>query len=108
MELKIDERCIGCGACVADCPVGVLTLADGRPQVRQDRAEHCMDCRHCLAVCPVGALTINGVSATDCVSVEGLPLPSAEQMRGLMMFGMPAVRYARTVCRRDGARVEFL
>ena len=25
-----------------------------------------------------------------------------------MMFGMPAVRYARTAYRHDGARVEFI
>ena len=33
MELKIDEKGTGCGACVADCPVGVLALVDGRPAV---------------------------------------------------------------------------
>lgn len=65
MELKIDEKCIGCGACVTDCPVGVLALADGRPAVRADKADRCMNCRHCLAVCPVGALTLDGVSAED-------------------------------------------
>ena len=59
MELKINEKCIGCGACVADCPVGALAL--------------------------------NGVSTADCVSAENLPLPSAEQMRGLLM-GRRSVR----------------
>ena len=85
MELKIDDRCTGCGACVADCPVGVLTLADRRPTVRADKADRCMDCRHCLAVCPVGALALNGLSAADCISAENLSLPSAEQMRGQLM-----------------------
>ena len=85
MELKINETCTGCGACVTDCPVGVLALTDGRPCVRADKADRCMDCRHCLAVCPVGALSLDGVSAADCVSAEKLSLPSAEQMRGLLM-----------------------
>ena len=94
MELKINEKCIGCGACVADCPVGVLTLVDGRPQVRAGKAESCMDCRHCLAVCPVGALALNGFSAEDCISTENLPLPSAEQMRGLLMARRSVRRFA--------------
>ena len=37
MELKIDENCTGCGACVADCPVGVLAVDDGRASVCADR-----------------------------------------------------------------------
>ena len=85
MELKIDERCTVCGACVADCPVGVLALVDGRPAVRAEKAGFCLNCRHCQAVCPVGALAINGVSAADCIPATELPLPSAEQMRALMM-----------------------
>ena len=94
MELKIDENCTGCGACVADCPVGVLDLSDGRPTVRADKSDRCMDCRHCLAVCPVGALTLNGVSAEDCIPMEKLPLPSAEQMRGLLMARRSVRRFA--------------
>ena len=85
MELTIDEKCNGCGACVADCPVGVLALVDGRPRVREAKAAFCMNCRHCLAVCPAGALALNGVAAADCIPVEKLSLPTAEQMRGLMM-----------------------
>ena len=94
MELKIEEKCIGCGACVTDCPVGVLALADGRPVVRADKADRCMDCRHCLAVCPVGALALNGVSAADCVPAGDLPLPSAEQMRGLLQMRRSVRQFA--------------
>ena len=85
MNLKISEKCTGCGACAGDCPVGVLTMTDGRPQARADKSGNCMDCRHCLAVCPVGAVSINGVSADDCDSLKDLSLPSAAQMSGLLM-----------------------
>ena len=55
MELKIDEKCTGCGVCVAD----VFGIPRGAPFYT-------------------------------------------------MMFGVPAVRYARTAYRHDGARVEFI
>ena len=101
MKLKINEKCTGCGACVADCPVGVLTMENGRPQVRPDKADSCMDCRHCLAVCPVAALSLNGIAAEDCVSAENLALPSAEQMRGLLMGRRSVRRFAAEDLPRD-------
>ena len=58
MKLEVSDKCVGCGACAADCPVGVLAMSDGRPVA--------------------------------------------------MMFGVPAVRYAISACRRGGARVEML
>lgn len=53
--VEIQENvCIGCGACVKDCPVGALRL-------REKRAEYagkCILCGHCVAVCPVNAVSI--------------------------------------------------
>lgn len=65
MEFTVSEACCGCGACVRDCPVAVLTLQDGRAQVRADRAGMCLGCQHCLAVCPTGAVAFNGTHAAD-------------------------------------------
>ena len=94
MKLEVSDKCIGCGACAADCPVGVLAMSDGRPVASADRAARCMDCRHCLAVCPVGALSLNGVSAAECVSADELRLPSAEQMRALVMMRRSVRQFA--------------
>ena len=95
MKIEVSEKCVGCGACAADCPVGVLAMSDGRPVPRADKAQHCMNCQHCLAVCPVGALSLNGVSPDACASVDALSMPSAEQMRALMMMRRSVRQFAQ-------------
>lgn len=54
-----EEKCIGCGLCVQDCPMKNLSVADGKAKVRGN----CMECGHCFAICPSGAVQI-----TDCPS----------------------------------------
>lgn len=46
-------RCTGCGACVAVCPTGALTLVADRASL--DTAL-CRGCEVCVQACPVGAL----------------------------------------------------
>lgn len=48
------EICIGCGACVKDCPGGVLCMKEGKAET----AGKCIQCGHCVAICPVGAVSI--------------------------------------------------
>lgn len=56
MAVKIDkDTCIGCGACVAQCPVQALSLVDGKAEVD---ANTCTDCGACVGVCPVQALSL--------------------------------------------------
>jgi nitroreductase/NAD-dependent dihydropyrimidine dehydrogenase PreA subunit len=80
-QFKIDEeQCIACGACVTDCPFGVLTMA-GQPIL--EKPNNCLGCQHCLAVCPTGALSILGNHAKDCTELTGL-LPSFAQLETLI------------------------
>jgi ferredoxin len=54
--MKIDpELCIGCGQCVDYCPVGAISLIDGKAEIDFDE---CVECGNCLrrADCPVDAV----------------------------------------------------
>jgi len=49
MAYHIDDTCIACGVCMADCPTEAIT--EGTPYVID--AEKCTDCGVCADVCPV-------------------------------------------------------
>ena len=77
------ELCIGCEACVDDCPLLVLKMDEDSPAVVPDRASMCIGCLHCLTVCPTGAVSIKGFSSDDCLEIEGR-LPGPDQMESLI------------------------
>ena len=49
MAYKITDKCISCGACAAECPVGCIS------QRYVINKESCIECGTCAGVCPVGA-----------------------------------------------------
>jgi predicted aldo/keto reductase-like oxidoreductase len=53
--LHVEGWCAGCGACVAACPAGALSVDGGRAVV--DRAR-CLLCGYCGAACPEMAIKI--------------------------------------------------
>jgi NAD-dependent dihydropyrimidine dehydrogenase PreA subunit/flavodoxin len=53
--IKIDpEKCIQCGICEQNCPMGAIDLGAENPIL-----PNCMYCTTCELVCPVGAVDIN-------------------------------------------------
>ncbi len=55
MAVKIDkDTCIGCGACVNDCPVNALAMKDDKAECDENA---CIDCGACIATCPVQAIS---------------------------------------------------
>lgn len=63
-------RCVGCGTCVENCPVGALLLVDG---IVQTRSSLCQNCFTCVAGCPQDAhkgygqkMTVDQVVAEIC------------------------------------------
>lgn len=53
--IKIDQDiCIGCKACVNDCPGSAIKLEEGKACV----VRKCIHCGHCVAICPVRAVSI--------------------------------------------------
>lgn len=52
MAYKISDKCISCGACAAECPVGCIS--QGEEKYIIDEAT-CIGCGTCAGVCPVEA-----------------------------------------------------
>jgi len=53
--MRIDEsKCIGCGRCLPYCPVGVISIADGKAVIDEEECVECQECRK-SGVCPVDA-----------------------------------------------------
>lgn len=51
-RIRVNEICTGCGLCVRRCPVGNITLKNGRPVFGKD----CIMCLNCIYSCPRQAL----------------------------------------------------
>ena len=50
-----EDRCFGCAACIALCPVDALHLEGLLVIVDEPKCTHC---EHCIPACPVFALDI--------------------------------------------------
>ena len=52
MAYKITDKCISCGACAQQCPVGCIEQGDERYVIDPSQ---CIECGTCAGVCPVEA-----------------------------------------------------
>ena len=52
MAYVINDDCISCGTCAAECPVEAISEGDGKYEINADL---CTECGSCAEVCPVGA-----------------------------------------------------
>ena len=54
MAYVIDDSCISCGACAAQCPVSAISEGDGKFEIDKNT---CISCGSCAGGCPVGAIS---------------------------------------------------
>lgn len=54
MAHKINDECISCGACAAECPVEAIAEGDDKYLIDPEK---CTDCGACVEVCPVEAIS---------------------------------------------------
>ena len=52
MAYKISDRCVCCGTCEPECPVGAISQKDDKFVIDKTK---CIECGACAAICPVGA-----------------------------------------------------
>ena len=52
MAYQINDECISCGACTADCPVDAISEGTDKYEIDADK---CIDCGACADSCPVDA-----------------------------------------------------
>ena len=52
MAYKITDKCVACGACEAECPVGAISMGDDKYVIDPEK---CIECGACKAVCPMRA-----------------------------------------------------
>ena len=57
-----NDKCIGCGLCVNDCPNGHLYLENKKAKATETG---CIECGHCFAICPMNAVKIDGYDCAD-------------------------------------------
>lgn len=53
MAFKIDDTCIACGACEAECPTEAISAGD---PIFVINPETCIDCGACADVCPTESI----------------------------------------------------
>jgi NAD-dependent dihydropyrimidine dehydrogenase PreA subunit len=65
-----DEKCVGCGSCVRDCPLGAVRLVKKKAVID----ERCTDCGACIRVCEQAALEPGASPAPGAVQCEACPI----------------------------------
>jgi NAD-dependent dihydropyrimidine dehydrogenase PreA subunit len=48
------ETCIGCEACISECPVEAIEMVNGKAEIN----DSCVECGACVDVCPVEAISL--------------------------------------------------
>lgn len=49
-KFHVDETCVSCGKCAANCPDQAIELKDGVPTWVKDKCQHCLRCMTCNAI----------------------------------------------------------
>jgi len=74
-----EDRCKGCGLCVAVCPAEILQLAEGRfnakgyPPVEVTDHQACTGCAMCAIICPDVVFTVYRQKRESVRQAQGRP-----------------------------------
>ena len=74
-SFRVNEKCVGCLACVDNCPGAALAWRDeGARRVLLHNLARCARCATCWRVCPHGAVEFGELLAGDFAEVVSLEL----------------------------------
>ena len=72
---KTDKnKCKQDGFCVSVCPIQILEMKDGYPNMKKMAHLICLNCGHCVSVCPEAAIDIKNMPADSCLNLDGFSL----------------------------------
>ena len=57
------SRCVACGACVKECPLGAIKIWRGC--FAKSNKEICVGCGKCALICPAGSIEVLQKEAGD-------------------------------------------
>ena len=63
----VEEKCVGCGACVTACPFNAITMENSLAAVN----DRCTLCGACVEACPYGALVLRKETAGPDAAAAG-------------------------------------
>ncbi len=107
--IRIDEeKCDGCGLCIAACHEGALGLVDGKARLLRD--DYCDGLGNCLPACPQGALSFEEreAAAYDEAAVaaaQGKAVPAAVLPEFPLACGCPGT-LSRSLADRGSVAAE--
>ncbi|MBX4268924.1 nitroreductase family protein [Clostridium estertheticum] len=94
-----EEKCIKCGLCVEECPLGVLKLESTGPKEVQPDA--CFACGHCVAICPKEAIDNNKSPLAMQSNIEKATKLNTEEAKNFIRARRSIRSYKNTPVERE-------
>lgn len=87
------EKCNKDGICAAECPMRIIDMQNGFPQLMKGAEPFCINCGHCVAVCPTTALSHKNLSPEACLDFNPEWALSPEQTEHFLRQGRSIRQY---------------